>query len=400
MKVLLLGPYAPHGQVGAIRIISLSRYLVSKGHRVTVLCLSEEILRITDPNGLSAQIPDGVEVVTYKITLQCKSLMKKNALNEKECLSALKHLLNTKQFDVVLVSGGPFYTFYSMREVRKKHIPYVVDYRDLHLSSPDKRKRASLIDKMKFLASYPARFYQEYSCIRPADRITVVAPEMRDNLGSYFHLSKDKFTVVYNGYDDAVLKDLKPQNTYRDCFTIGYFGKLMYYNKDYTKKLFYAIEELYSAGIKVKLLHIGPENPAIQDFFSQEGRNQKKWYKCTGLMNYRKGMEILAGCDACALEYAYPEGPGTKIFDYICLNKPVIGITKPGISLERLLSNFEHAYICHSKDDVKKAISDLVENNINTLMDGSQAHEVIESYSRSCQNAVFETVLKELVDEA
>lgn len=37
MKVLLLGPYAPHGQVGAIRIISLSRYLVSKGHGLRYL---------------------------------------------------------------------------------------------------------------------------------------------------------------------------------------------------------------------------------------------------------------------------------------------------------------------------------------------------------------------------
>ena len=110
-------------------------------------------------------------------------------------------------------------------------------------------------------------------------------------------------------------------------------------------------------------------------------------------------MEILAGCNACALEYVYPEGPGTKIFDYIYLNKPVIGITKPGISLERLLSKFDHAYICHSKEDVKKAISNLTENNINTLIDGNQAHKIIESYSRSCQNAVFETVLKGLVKE-
>ena len=399
MNILLLGPYAPFGQVGAIRIISLSRYLVSKGHSVTVLCLSEEILKVIDPKGLSAQIPDGVEVVTYKITLQCKSLMQKNALNEKECLFALRNILSKKQIDVILVSGGPFYTFYSMREARKRHIPYVVDYRDLHLSSPDKRKRVSIIDKIKFFISYPVRFYQEYSCIKPADRITVVAPEMRDNLSSYFHLSKDKFVVVYNGYDDAALKGLNPQHTFKDCFTIGYFGKLMYYNKDYTKKFFYAIEELYSSGIKVKLLHIGPENPAIQDFFSQEKINKDKWYKCTGQMDYKKGMEILAGCNACALEYVYPEGPGTKIFDYIYLNKPVIGITKPGISLERLLSKFDHAYICHSKEDVKKAISNLTENNINTLIDGNQAHKIIESYSRSCQNAVFETVLKGLVKE-
>lgn len=399
MNILLLGPYAPHGQVGAIRIISLSRYLTGKGHKVTVLCLSEKILKLTDPKGLSAQVPDGVEVVTYEITLQCKSLMKKNSLNEKECLSALKRVLNKNHFDVVLVSGGPFYTFRSMREVKKKHIPYVVDYRDLRLSSPDKRKRDSFIDRIKFFISYPARYYQEFSCIRSADRITVVAPEMRDNLSSYFHLSKDKFVVVYNGYDDAVLKDLTPQYTSKDHFTIGYFGKLMYYNKDYTKQLFYAIEELNAVGHKVRLVHIGPENPIIQNFFSQEKLNQIQWYKCTGLMNYREGMEILAGCDACALEYVYPEGPGTKIFDYICLNKPVIGITKPGISLEKLLKRFEHAYICHSKNDVRNAISDLIANNINTLMDGSQTQEVIASYSRSCQNAVFETVLKELADE-
>lgn len=399
MKVLILGPYAPLGQVGAIRMISLSRYLIDKGHRVTVLCLSEEILKITDPKGLCAKIPEGVNVITYKITLKCNSLMRKNALNEKECLTALKQVLKNDQFDVVLVSGGPFYTFHSMREVRKKHIPYVVDYRDLHLSSPEKRKRDSFIDKMKFLVSYPARFYQEFSCIRPADRITVVAPEMKESLSRYFHISKDKFRVVYNGYDDAILKGLQPKYLNKKSFTIGYFGKLMYYNQEYTKRLFRAIEELNSAETKVELLHIGPENPMIQDYFSSNGFNQDKWYKCTGLMNYRDGMEILAGCDACALEYVYPEGPGTKIFDYICLNKPIIGITKPGIPLEKLLSNFKHAFICHSKEDITMAISNLIENNIKVLMDGSQAQELIDTYARSRQNAVFESVLKELARE-
>ncbi len=396
MNILIIGPYAPHGQVGAIRILSLSRYLAAKGHDITVLCLSEKTLKQIEPKELTAEIPKDVTIRTYDITVQANSLMKKNLLNSKEFANELANLLDTNVFDVALVSGGPFYTFPSMKQIVQRDIPFMVDYRDLHISSPDKRKRKGRINKIKFWLTYPFRYYQEYSCVRRASCISVVAPEMIENLQSYFHLKKDKFKVIYNGYDDFELKNLKCIAPKKNVFRIGYFGKLMYYNQEYTQMLFRAIEKLIQAGMEIELMHIGPENPLIQDFFSKEKLNDRGWYKCTGLMNYRQGMELLSSCNVCSLEYVYPEGPGTKIFDYIYLNKPIIGITRPGIMLEKMIKSFDHGYICHTEDDIIKTILKIKSNNIETLISDNQKNEIVKSYSRSNQNIKFENALIEI----
>ena len=125
MRILIIGPYAPHGQVGAIRLISLSRYLIEKKHKVTVLCLSKKTLLEMDPNGLSASVPEGVIVIPYDVTLVSDSLMKKNMINQKECCTALKELLKHEIFDVALISGGPFYQFKASEILRKNHIPFI-----------------------------------------------------------------------------------------------------------------------------------------------------------------------------------------------------------------------------------------------------------------------------------
>lgn len=399
MRTLIIGPYAPHGQVGAIRVISLSRYLVAQGHKVTVLCLSEETLKQIEPEGLTAEVPEGVTVKTYDITVKTDSLMKKNVLNTKEFAAVLNEILNVESFDVVLVSGGPFYTFPAIKHVTHRHIPFMVDYRDLHISSPDKRKRKGFVNNVKFWLTYPFRYYQEYSCVKRAACISVVAPEMAENLRIYFHLPEGKFKTIYNGYDDAQLENLECKPKKNNAFRIGYFGKLMYYNQEYTKMLFQVIEQLDRSGMKIEFLHIGPENSSIQSFFEQEKLNDNQWYTCTGLMNYRKGIELLSSCNVCVLEYAYPEGPGTKIFDYICLNKPVIGITRPGIMLEKLINSFDHGYVCHTEDKIVSSLLDVANNNISTLIDGSQAAERIKSFSRSCQNREFEAALLEIIEE-
>lgn len=393
MRVLIIGPYAPHGQVGPIRMISLSRYLVNNGHQVTVLCLSEKVLEDIDPQGLSAKVPVGVKVVPYDITSRCNSVMKKNAINEVECCGALNALLDKEEFDVALISGGPFYQFKCAVNLRKKGIPYIVDYRDLHISSPDKRKRNKILDKLKFLVSYPARYMQEYRCIRPANLITVVAPEMKVNISSYFHLNARKIHVVYNGFDDEALKDIQLKENKNAVFTIGYFGKLMYYNQELTSMLFNVIEKMNSKTLQVKLLHIGPENKAIQKFFSEKNMNGDRWYECMGQKDYREGIELLSACDACALEYVYPEGPGTKVFDYIFLNKPIIGVLKPGISLERLLSQFQNAFICHNEYEIEKAIENLLSSDIRELVCEPDQKRIIDEFSRSKQNKHFEDLM-------
>lgn len=394
MRILLIGPYAPHGQVGAIRVLSLSRHLLSVGHEVSVLCLSEECIRSFDPKGLSASVPEGVKVYTYDISINNESYVKRNAINEKQFNLAFHKLLMQRKFDVVILSVGPFYTLRPMRQLKTLGIPYIVDYRDLNISSPDKRKRNGIVNKIKMIVTFPNMYFREKRCLSGALYVTVVAPEMKKNMARFFGIDERKFTVVYNGYDDVALEGLALRAPTADQYTIGYFGKLMYYNKDLTEMLFSALEEINKQEVQVRFLHIGPENQDIQTYFNDTKMNKHGWYVCAGQKSYKEGMELLSSCNACALEYAYPEGPGTKIFDYIFLNKPVIGVTRPGISLEKLLKKFDHAFICHDTQKIVDAIRTLLDNKNMRLVDKNT--EIITEFSRNKQNSVFSELLEEI----
>ena len=394
MKILLIGPYAPHGQVGAIRVLSLSRFLVNAGHDVSVLCLSEKSVKKMDAKGLTATIPENVKLYTYDITTNCNSTVKKTAINAKEFRAVLRKLLLKERFDSAIVSVGPFYTLNALDELQRTKIPYILDYRDLNISSADKRKRKGVINKLKMILSFPGMFSREKKGLKNADYVTVVSEEMKNNLVDYFHVEKEKVFVAYNGFDDYLLSEFSNAQSDNEYFTIGYFGKLMYYNKDLTVKLFEAIDKLNSSNNTVKFLHIGPENPAINSYFTESGLNKTGWYSCTGQMDYAEGVQRLSNCDVCALEYAYYEGPGTKVFDYIYLNKPIIGVTKPGIPLEKLLKRFDNGFVCHDTNEVMKAIQEIRQRKIKCLIEDEQPEAVIYGYSRSKQNEVFGKLLE------
>lgn len=396
-NILIIGPYAPHGQVGAIRVISLSKHLVEQGYRVTVLCLSESALKMLAPNELCAKVPEGVEIVTYDLCEGGSSLLVKGMRQAGQFRCELQCLLAKRRFDVALISGGPFYTFPSSSLLEKHGIPYVVDYRDLHVSSKERRRRSSLLSSVKYWLTFPVRVWQEWPCVRKAAAITVVHPKMKENICSFFHVVPEKVHICLNGFDEKSLEGIATkqdagsahERRHAGCFTIGYFGKLMYYDRELTLKLFRAVLQLRKGGLDIRMKHIGPYSKDIGDLIAANKYDLGSWYTCTGLMNYREGMQALASCDAFYLEYVAPEGPGTKIFDYIYFNRPVVAMIKEGIALEAFLDRFSGAYVCHTQDDVIRALSDVMKGDTRRLLDDGDRMQ----YSRTVQNAKFEKVL-------
>lgn len=401
-NILIIGPYAPHGQVGAIRVISLSKHLLERGHHVTVLCLSKSALKSLAPGELCAEVPQGVETVEYDLCQGGSSLLVKGMRQSRQFNRELKRLLTERQFDVALISGGPFYTFPASSLLRKHDIPYVVDYRDLHVSCREKRRRGNLLSSIKYWLTFPVRVWQEWPCVRCADAVTVVHSQMKENICSFFHVDSEKVHVCLNGFDEKALEGILlnrrtfPANGSAGSshFTVGYFGKLMYYDRDFTRNFFQAVSQLRGEGLDIRMKHIGPASSEIERLLAVNEYDLVSWYTCTGLMDYRSGMEALSHCDAFYLEYAAPEGPGTKIFDYVYINKPVVAMVKKGITLESFLGRFQGAYVCHSQEDIAAALRDVAEGGRKFLLDDRERMQ----YSRLIQNDKFEKILSQAAE--
>ncbi len=396
MKLLIVSPYyAPYSRVGSVRMVSLSRYLAKQGHSVTVFALDEKSLEEeAGSECLNSPVPENVTAVRFSVT-SGKGLhyIKRERIRAEEFRRQLEAYLQTQKFDLVLVSCGPFYTIHHIKEISQKYsLPYIIDYRDLG-GLNTLPSASSLLLRMKNRAVAYWEASREKQCAKSAAHLVVVCPGDQEKTQSAFHIPPSDITTIYNGYDDSVLP---PPNTWRkpnatSCVRVGYFGKFMVYSPQRGGWLLEALDALRREGTDIALHHIGAPNPLIEEYIRKK-RLDPAVYVGYGDMDYPKGMEALSQNDILASEHVHPTGLGTKVFDYIYLNRPIISISPPEIYYSKFLSQFENCFICNSKEEIQQAVSRILDEQLYTLSPGFQP----EDYSRSRQNQRYEKLLDAL----
>lgn len=380
-------------------MVSLSRYLAEQGHAITVFALERKSLEEeVGADCLTTPDPPNVEIVRYSVPNGAHlHYVKRDRLHLKYFRKQIDQLLSYRHFDILLVSCGPFYPLRYMKEIKKKYaIPYIVDYRDLDVlnAAPE---TPSLLVKLKRRIVAIHKFIVENQCAQNAAHIVVVCPGDGEKIRKSFHIPASKITTIFNGYDETVLPEKKAVSTrpFGDSVHIGYFGKFMYCSPERGAWLLEAINSLRSQGIDVALHHIGTPNPLIANYI-EKNELDPKIYVGYGDMNYQKGMEMLENMDILAMEDVHPTGLGTKIFDYIYLNRPVIAILPRGIYLAEFIQRFENCYACDSVQDIYNAIINIRNNKISVLSSNYQPHD----YSRQLQNQRFTELLAEVINSA
>ena len=99
-------------------------------------------------------------------------------------------------------------------------------------------------------------------------------------------------------------------------------------------------------------------------------------------MSYEEGMALLGTADFFIVEDTSPDDVGTKIYDYIYFNKPVVAATPPNIPLAKLVRTFENGYVCSTDKEVEAAMYKVVTEHPEKL-DGELDPG---KYSRKVQN--------------
>ena len=152
------------------------------------------------------------------------------------------------------------------------------------------------------------------------------------------------------------------------------------------------IDKKRKSGINIKLQHIGRNfdyiDEAIQKYNIDPGAFEKM-----GLKEYSEGMSILGAADFFVVEDTSPDDVGTKIYDYIYWNKPIIAAVPPNIPLAKLISQFEHGYLCETSDDIERAIDDIIRNQYSVLDPSID----IAKYSRTYQNEKMEQLMIQII---
>ena len=107
-------------------------------------------------------------------------------------------------------------------------------------------------------------------------------------------------------------------------------------------------------------------------------------------MDYTKAMQEMSSSDILVIVDVRQHALGTKIYDYIYLNKPIIYLGPKHTDLSNFVLTFQNGYVCSNKQEVIDATNDIINQHKRDLAN----KEDVEKYSRSIQNKKYLNILE------
>ena len=393
MKILIAATYFPPcASVAVVRVSSLARYLLSKGYEISVLTKKmPERENIPLPVGL-----EGISSITEVSVNQNDTFFNRS----NSYAEAFRSCMKLQKPDCVFITCGTYETVPLCKICKDEfNTRVVLDYRDLWIfdmrSKKDFFKPSELIKKIMFYST-------ERKALASADAVVTVTDGWADILRKAYPKSRDKIHVIYNGYDDLLFSQINSDDRAKaekllskipdreNAIILASFGKLIYYSYEYGKVLFLAVKKLLEKYPQLIILHVGQKEDNIERLMQETGFPSNHFI-CTGFCPYQIGMEILKSADVNLLIDIRKQAIGTKIYDYIYVNRPVLYCGTKPTYLSELISGFKGGYVCSDENHVINAITEIVSHKNKLLTDEADT----KTYSRTIQNCRMEELLKE-----
>ena len=382
MNILIIShSFHPFKYVSAKRMSALAVFLKQKGDDVTVICADKKEYgnNVYDYELNDLNIYHVVQNYSNKI---CQKIFRPSQYAE-----TLKKVLSIKHIDLIIISAGPFNYLSIVKKIKEINlsIKIVVDFRDILDGSDSNNNHKGFLKRI----GYRMDLLAEKNAVKFADCIWVVSNSMKNYYSQRYKDFRYKFYNIQNGYDDiltskSTLSVIEKFTDYkrndRVKFYIGVFGKFGWYDESYNGMLREVIEKLLEDNIFVIIRQYGfMEERLKQTLFV----NNASHYEYVESKGYEKDILELQKCDATIATSYLSEALGTKIFDYILINRPIIVyVPKKNSEMNRLVVNFENGYPCTNKRDVYNSIIELSRKDNLYL---TSNHDLRSEYSRSNQ---------------
>ncbi len=245
----------------------------------------------------------------------------------------IKKIFREEKIDAVYSSSPPYTPALIGKYVKEKYkIPWIVSFRDPwtgYKGTPKRWLLPEIVEKN-----------MEKSVFEQSDAVEVAWDGIIDDaIKKYPTLNRDKFHIIYNGFDTA---DMPPTATEKNSkFTVTYTGTL--YTIQDPEILFDAVYELINENKinadKIRFRFIGRIADEIAEKINQSPL--KNVIEMPGYMPHKEVMKELSKTDATLLigvnsKEKYVNVPG-KTFEYIGLEKPIFLIAPPKSKLSEIV---------------------------------------------------------------
>ena len=228
----------------------------------------------------------------------------------------------------------------------------------------------------------------ERKAVKAADDVVTVTDRWVKSFRRYYPTCRSKIHLIENGFDDEQLNGLKRLD-YEKCtpVTIGVFGKLFYYTDRYSRIFVRALKK-YT--YKISVIQIGEREKQVDEILDQINI-EHNIIESTGFMSYKRGMEMLMNADYFLIIDARNDAIGTKIYDYIYLQKPIIYVGPKNTYISETILKYQLGYSCENQQEVENVLKDLGVSDKKVEIN----EELRNQFARSFQNKKWWNMLNE-----
>ncbi|MCL2802418.1 MAG: glycosyltransferase [Micrococcales bacterium] len=358
---------------------SLARHLQANDHNVTVM-------RNSPAQTTSTETPAHTGTQTDFINVRSATGGLPGLKDYRTCL---KSLLRVRRFHVVVFSCGPFYAIRLGPWIRRKYAQeYIIEQRDLWLFRQLLQPKPVYYRVLRRLAHF-GRLPAEHHALTRALGMVVVCPPDQQVMRRRYPRSANKIHCILNGYDELGLgADVSSRS---ESPYLAYFGKFSYYGLKHVRQVLEGLGDVIQSGQEIRLLHIGEPEGAVEQIAAEVGLPPGTVLN-TGYVDYAVGMALVAGSIAGIVSGSYMNAYGTKVFDYIGANVPIIASVEPNSGLARFIEKANGGWLCHSREDVKTAVLKALRQDTTELGLSNR-----QQYSRRAANQQYERLIVRLV---
>ncbi len=334
MHILLIHQaFAAVNEPGGTRHHELARYLVQRGHRVTIIASSVSYITGSAPPNLTEKQDDGITIIrAYVYQAHHKSFVHRVFAFVSFMASSFIMGLRVKNVDLIWGTSPPiFQGFTAWALSRLKGIPFLFEVRDLWPAfaiSVGVLKNGILIRASEWLERF---------LYRGADRVMVNSPGYIEHVRG---LGAKRVELVPNGADAGMFDPAKKGASFREThflkskFVVLYagahgisndLGVVLEAAKRLQKELVPSKGTGTSASIQIVLLGDGKEKLNLQVQAAEMGLKNLSFISSVP----KSEMAVaLAAADACIAilkpiemyKTTYPN----KVFDYMAAGRPVV----------------------------------------------------------------------------
>ena len=265
-----------------------------------------------------------------------------------------KKICRTHSIDAIYCSIGPFSSAvvgYKLSNIF--HIPLILDYRDLFRGKPDE----------SYFSSWHERFAYKWEkkVLDRASAVIINTYRAKKRIKTLFpDIEKQKFSVIYNGYDEEDYKNsiLNQSQDIVFTYTGGFYGER---TPKYFLQALAELENTRQLPDNVKFQFVGNLSEHINRLFLNT--EILKHIILTPQVSHMKSIRCLLESTYLMLFIAKRDSEivvPAKLFEYLAARKPILAMIPKHGEAAHIIEKYSAGLMCEP-DDVQKIKDNIIE---------------------------------------